>query len=136
MIKIWMVFVFTSFFNLVPPAAVKKAFEAKFPEATQVKWSKENAHEYEAEFKWNKKSYSANFNDKGIWLETESSTNFISLPIPVQKAIDASNLNKATIKALNQIEKANGKMSYEVEIKKGGKLVELFYAENGQLIKK
>ncbi|HQH42100.1 MAG TPA: hypothetical protein PK825_10175, partial [Bacteroidales bacterium] len=43
------------------PEAVKTAFAKQFPNATKVKWSKENDKEWEAEFKTDGKAYSANF---------------------------------------------------------------------------
>ena len=51
------------------PAAVKAAFAKKFPGAT-AEWGKENSKEYEAEFKLDGKSASANFLTDGSWLET------------------------------------------------------------------
>jgi hypothetical protein len=136
MVKLFFLIGMSIWWTITPPAAVIKAFKAKFPEASQVKWSKENVHEYEADFKLNKQSYSANFNDKGAWLETESPTNFISLPQAVQEAINSSKINKATIKKLARIEKTNGKITYELAMKKGKKMVEKFYSSEGVEVKK
>ncbi len=136
MLKLFFLFVMSTWWTVTPPAAVLKAFKAKLPEASQVKWSKENAHEYEADFKLNKRSYSANFNEKGTWLETESPTNFISLPKAVQDAINTSKINKATIKKLAKIEKASGKTTYELDMKKGKKIIEKYYSGDGVEIKK
>src|SRR5258705_13059424 len=69
------------------PAAVKSAFAAKFPGATNVKWGKENAKEYEAEFKLNNNSISANFAMDGSWVETESVIPVADLPAAVTSAI-------------------------------------------------
>lgn len=120
---------------ILPPSVVLKSFQQKFPEAKQTKWSKENAHEYEASFKMNRSSYSANFSDKGKWLETESPTNFISLPSPVQDKINTSKINKATIKAISKIEKHTGAITYELELKKGKKIIEKFYSSDGLELK-
>ncbi len=117
-----------------PPSAVTAAFNQKFPNATNVKWEKENAHEYEAEFKWQNKNLSANFNDAGAWLETESPISFDQLPEKVKSAFNALHPG-ATLKAVAQIEYSDGSIKYEVELKKGAKTMELFYNEDGAEVK-
>jgi len=47
--------------KVIVPEAVKAAFTKKFPNATNIKWGKEDAKEYEAEFKNNNISIAANF---------------------------------------------------------------------------
>lgn len=116
------------------PIAVATAFSQKFPNATNVKWDKENAHEYEASFEWKGVNYSANFSDAGEWLETESPTSFNQLPDKVQASFNT--LHKgAMIKAVAKIETSKGTTKYEVEIKQGIKTVEFFYTEDGTEIK-
>lgn len=116
------------------PTAVTTAFSQKFPNATKVKWDKENAHEYEASFEWKGINYSANFSDSGEWLETESPSSFNQLPEKVQAAFNASHKG-ATVKAAAKIETSKGATKYEVEIKQGIKTVELFYTADGTEIK-
>ena len=58
------------------PTSVMSAFNSKFPNAINVKWDKENEHEYEASFEWESKKLSANYSDTGEWLETESTILF------------------------------------------------------------
>lgn len=123
-----------SFAGTEPGAAVRKAFSQKFPHATSVSWDKENTHEYEAEFKMNGGKYSANYSDAGDWLETESPVTFSKLPQKVQNAFNASH-KSAAIKAIAKIETSKGENKYEVEIKNGLKITELFYAEDGTKIK-
>ncbi|MEP7322001.1 MAG: PepSY-like domain-containing protein [Saprospiraceae bacterium] len=110
-----------------PPGLVLEAFKQKFPSAVQIKWSKENAHEYEAEFKMNTLSYSANFNDKGIWLETESPIGLDGLPDPIKKSVGP----KDRINRLYKIEKADGTIHFEIEIQKGSRVLEKIYDQNG-----
>jgi hypothetical protein len=129
-------FVFASIaLAITPPIAVKKAFEAKFPGATSVKWDKENAHEYEASFTWNGNSYSANFNDGGAWLETEGSISFNQLPVKVQNGFNTKH-EGAKVKAVAKIETSTGDTKYEVEVKQKMKTVEYFYNSEGVEIKK
>lgn len=112
------------------PMAVTTAFNQKFPNAANVKWDKENAHEYEASFEWKSEKHSANFSDTGEWLETESPSSFNQLPEKVKTAFNASHKNE-TVKAVSKIETSKGKTLYEVEITKGAKTVELFYNADG-----
>lgn len=125
---------YTYTFAGTPPAEVQKSFDLKFPHATAVKWDKENAHEYEASFSWKNEKYSANFSDKGEWLETESATSFNLLPEKVQNTFNAS--HKGTmVKAAAKIEPSKGAIKYEVEFKQGIKTVEVFYDSDGAIIK-
>jgi hypothetical protein len=112
------------------PTAVRKAFELKFPAATELKWDKENAHEYEASFVWESEKYSANFNERGEWLETESSFAFTQLPNKVQTAFNVSH-EGAKVKAVAKIETSKGLIKYEVEFRQSIRTVELFYGEDG-----
>src|ERR1700704_515308 len=70
------------------PSAVTKAFNSKYPGATNVKWGKESAKEYEAEFKLNGNSVSANFGTDGAWVETETVIKTAALPAAVVAAIN------------------------------------------------
>ena len=133
-----------SSFAATPPKEIQKAFAQRFPNATHVKWDKENAQatsntgsttEYEASFEWKGAKYSANFNEAGEWLETESPIAFNQLPENVQKAFNG--LHKgATVKAVAKIDTSKGATQYEVEYKHGMKTVEQFYAADGTEIKK
>jgi hypothetical protein len=120
----------TAAFAITIPEAVKKAFDKKFPAATGVKWDKENAHEYEAGFKLEGKSYSANFSDTGEWLETESVIDFAQLPETIRQSFTAGH-KTARVKAAAKIETSKGIVKYEVEYKTGSKTKEIFYNGDG-----
>lgn len=124
----------TSFAQSKTPTAVTTAFNQKFPNATKVKWDKENAHEYEASFEWKGEKLSANFSDTGEWLETESPIAFNQLPEKVQSAFNIAH-KEATVKAVAKIETSKGITKFEVEFKQGVKTVELFYTADGKEIK-
>ena len=120
----------TSFAAEKTPAAAIAAFNKKFPEATNVKWDREDDHNYEAGFKLKGVTYSANFSDTGEWLETESPTTFTQLPEKVQQAFNLAHKG-AKVKAVAQIETSKKGTIYEVEIKKGMKTVEFYYNQDG-----
>jgi hypothetical protein len=112
------------------PQLVTTAFQQKFPDATSLKWSKENAHEYEAEFQLKGMNYSANFSDAGAWLETESTITFNQLPAAVQTAFNTAHKD-AKVKAVAKIENAKGVTSFEVEIKRIILNKEIMYDDAG-----
>jgi hypothetical protein len=114
--------------------AAKKAFAAKFPAATNVKWGKENANEYEAEFKLNGQAVSANFKLDGSWVETESSIAVSDLPSAVTNAIKAkypgTMLNNA-----EKVEMPGGKTVYETVVKVNDKKKEIEINPDGTFVK-
>lgn len=120
--------------SLKTPPAIKNAFDTKFPNATNVKWGKENAKEYEAEFKLNNTATSANFGLDGSWVETETTIRTSDLPT----AVAAANTKKypgAAFIITEKIEKAIGKFFYEVVIKVNGKKKEIELRPDGGFVK-
>jgi len=69
------------------PANVKSAFNQKFANAAGVKWSMENKQEWEAEFKMAGKNYSANFDNAGLWVETEYEISMEEMPAEVKSTL-------------------------------------------------
>ena len=132
-----MVSIFTitlSGFAIDVPKAVADAFAKKFPGATGIKWGKENAKEYEAEFKLNGKSASANFLTDGSWVETEMEINASELPAAVSNTLKTKHSGASLLKAY-KIETAKGGITYEVEIKTGNKKQELIMNADGAIVK-
>jgi hypothetical protein len=116
------------------PKAIADAFAKKFPGATNIKWGKENAKEYEAEFKLNGKSISANFLTDGTWVETESEIPAAELPAAITTVLQTSYKAAAVLKVF-KIVKAKGDTTYEVEIKGAGKKKELIFNTDGTLLR-
>ncbi len=112
------------------PENIQKIFNAKFPTAQDVEWSKENSNEYEVEFEIDDQEYSANYSIAGEWLETESPISFDKLPQVVQDAFKNSHPS-AEIEAVKMIENSAGKINYEVEIEKWLWTSELYYTSAG-----
>lgn len=127
-----MAFVYLSAFSQgKAPLPVSKAFEQKFPDAKKVKWEKEKGNTFEAKFWLNGKECTANFTASGEWLETESEMSQPELP---EAVLSSFNLNHkgAFIKEVSKIELNNGSLTYEIEMKKGIKTVELNYSSDGK----
>ncbi|HKC34468.1 MAG TPA: PepSY-like domain-containing protein, partial [Chitinophagaceae bacterium] len=116
------------------PALVKTAFSNKYPSVTSIKWGKENAKEYEAEFKLNNTDVSANFKMDGTWVETETTIPANELPAAVTNAVNTK-YQGAVYGRTEKIEKPGGKILYEVNITVKGKKKELELDPNGVIVK-
>lgn len=115
------------------PQKVKDAFAKKFPTAQSVKWDKESANEWEAEFKMNKMEYSANYTDDGIWKETEHEVAEKDVPAAVKKAL-ADTYPGAKMEEIDMSETSSGTV-YEFGIKKDGKEMEVVIDHMGKVMK-
>lgn len=116
------------------PKAVTNAFAKKFPTAKSVSWDKEGASEWEAEFKMDGMEYSANFDTKGTWKETEHAVELSKVPQKVKDAL-MKNFPDYKVKESEVSETADG-MVYEFEIKKGDSKMEIAIDANGIIKKK
>ena len=116
------------------PAKVKTAFTEKFPNATKISWGKENAKEWEAEFKMNGKEYSANFDNNGNWKETEYRIDKSDIPSAVKSTLD-KNYKGYNIEVAEISETVSGKV-YEFMIEKGDSDMEVVINSDGKLVKK
>ncbi len=96
------------------PEVVETAFKSNFKDAENVKWGKEDEN-FEAEFEMNDIDMSANFDNKGILLETESTINAKELPAAINTYVK-KNLSGATIKEAAKIIDSKGKVTFEAEI--------------------
>ncbi len=117
-----------------PPEAVYKAFQQKFPTATNIKWGKESANEWEASFIFNNKKNSANFATDGQWLETETEIGVQELPPRILSEIKQTNKN-CKVTGAYIIESVKSGNQYEAEIRKGIRKKEVIYNTDGILVK-
>lgn len=120
--------------ELKVPEAVKNAFAAKFPVATNVKWGKENAKEYEAEFKLNNNPVSTNFKLDGSWVETESVIQAADLPVAVTNSINTK-YPGAVITLVEKTEQPGDKTLYEVSFRLNGKKKSVELNPDGSFVK-
>ena len=120
--------------NSKVPAKVKAAFTQKFPTAKKVKWDKENATEWEVEFKMKGKEYSANYTSDGVWKETEHEIKKSDIPAAVKQTLDKEfagyDMEEAEIS-----ETQKGKV-YEFALEKDDNDLEVAIAPNGTVVKK
>jgi len=111
------------------PAAVKTAFQQKYPNAKETKWEKENSN-FEAEFEINETDYSVLIDASGNILETEIEIDNNALPSNVRDYV-SKNYSGQKIKEAAKITDAKGIVTYEAEIK--GE--DLLFDSNGNFIK-
>jgi len=117
------------------PTAVTSAFKAKFPNATKTSWEMENANEYEASFKLNGKEVSANFDNTGKWLETETEIKVSALPAAVKAAL-SKDFAGFKIEEASKIESAKDGNCYEAELEKGEETFDVLFLPNGKILSK
>ena len=116
------------------PEVVKNSFATKYPGAKEVKWGKEKAKEFEAEFKLNKTSAFANFGLDGSWVETETRIAVADLPAAVSTAIKTK-YPGSPITLAEKTEQPGNKVLYEVVIKVNGKKKAVELNPDGSFVK-
>jgi len=116
------------------PSKVTDAFNQKFPDATMVKWDKENDNEWEAEFKMEGKEYTASFDQTGVWMETEYEISVEDIPAAVAKTLETE-FASYSIEKSEVTETLEGKV-YEFELKKGKDELAISIDTNGNVIEK
>jgi len=116
------------------PENVKKEFAKKYPSAQSVKWDSEEANEWETEFKINGNEMSASFDNKGVWLETETEISAKDLPAAIRNSLakDFAGFKTGEVSA-NETPLMKG---YEVALKKGETTLEVVFDNSGKVIKK
>ena len=117
------------------PALVIKAFKAKFPNADKTKWEMEKANEYEAGFRLNGDEMSANFDNTGTWLETETEIKTSALPSSVQETL-RKDFAGFKVNEASKIESVKSGNCFEAEIKKDKKTFDVLFTADGKIISK
>ena len=118
-----------------PNAAVTKAFSEKYPSATQVKWDNKSSY-MTADFIYNSLSSKAWFDHNGQWYMTETELQHKNqLPEAVLTALTNSEYAAWTIDDMDLLERLDAEKLYVIEVKNGKQEYELYYSEDGVLIK-
>jgi len=118
-------------FSINPPAVVQKAFNQQFAEAGNVKWSKENATEYEAEFVLKGVKMSANYTADGDWIETETEISVDQIPAIVNAYL-TKKYSGWEIVGASKIETSEKGIFYEADLKSGSKKKEVTVTSDGE----
>jgi hypothetical protein len=117
------------------PAVVTSAFKTKFPTVTKTTWEMENKTEFEANFKSNAVETSANFDNTGKWLETETELKVSALPIAIQSTLK-KDFAGFKINEASKIESVKHGNCYEAEIEKGEETFDILFTADGKVLSK
>jgi hypothetical protein len=95
----------------------------------------EKANVYQAAFFNGKKRQTAQFDNTGKWLETETEINYSELPKAVDRAF-AKQFDGFKVQVINQVETPDKGTLYELEVFKGRENYDVLFSAKGELIKK
>ncbi len=123
--KIIFVFVFTVVSSVTAmageielPEAVKKNFEVRFPNASNIRWDGDSETHYEVGFVMEGKEKIAVFLPDGTFKEIETEIKSHEIPKRVLKAIDKK-FPLATVTFALKIQRSNNSTVYELEVNTG-----------------
>lgn len=120
--------------NYQPETTITKSFDTKYPNADRVKW--ESKHGYEvADFHEGKNDAEAWFDKNGNWLLTKTEIDYGQLPQLVRESLEKGEYGEWRRKDIDKVERFNTATVYVIEVEQGNQEIDLYYAEDGTLIK-
>ncbi|MDH6305085.1 putative membrane protein YkoI [Parabacteroides sp. PF5-5] len=120
--------------NYTPEDVVVNAFKSKYPQATKVEWETKAGYKV-ADFHFNKNELEAWFEPTGEWVMTETDITYNELPQAVQNSFKASSYADWKVDDVDKLERHNTETVYIIEVEQGKQEVDLYYTEDGSLIK-
>lgn len=116
------------------PDAVADTFGGMYPNASDVEWTGRNGYLI-ADFRDGNTDMQAWFTAGGDWRMTETDLLYDQLPEAVRKAFSASEYADWRVEDAERLARAGFEPIYVLEVEKGQTEYELFYAEDGVLIR-
>ena len=120
--------------NYTPDEKIVNVLYEKYPNAQLVDWELQHDH-YVADFYDNNIEKEAWITTKGEWVMTESDILFNNLPDAVQTAFNESEYKDWRVDDVDMLERIEMETVYVIEVEKSKQEFDLFYAEDGTLIK-
>ena len=116
------------------PAAVKQAFQKKFPAVKLVEWKIKTDENYEAEFTLKGTDIAAKFDPAGKWLETESAIAPSKIPQAVRATIAKQFkgykvVESQTLQRLNE-----ARPIYELHLENAKEIVKAQFSDSGAIL--
>ncbi|WP_294481065.1 PepSY-like domain-containing protein [uncultured Bacteroides sp.] len=115
-----------------PGTAVQTSFKQMFPNATNVLWSEKDDYGV-ANFLNSSTQTAAWFNQDGVWYLTETAVATNAIPKVITDAIANSDYKTWKVVDASHLERKDMIPAYVVELTQNGKVVDLYYAEDGYL---
>ena len=119
----------------IVPQNVQAAFKKLYPNVTDVKWDKEGANQFEAEFTLKGVKTSVVLDEEGEVEETETAIKTDELPPTVVPYV-AKNYEGYEIMEVAKIVDDDGNVAYEAEISDGKVKKDLLFDINGNHLEK
>lgn len=120
--------------NYLPDQTVTKAFDEKYPGVGKVEWETKSGYEV-ADFHLSGNDAEAWFDNKGNWVMTKTEINFGLLPEAIRKSLRENEYQDWKYTDYDKLERSNAATVYVIEAEQGEKEVDLYYTEDGVLIK-
>lgn len=118
-----------------PNEAVVQAFHTRYPTASKVEWDTKNSY-LTVDFIDNQLANTAWFDQAGQWYMTETELNRLELlPAKVQAAFQAGIYAAWQTDDIDRLERQDNETIYMIEVKQGKEEYDLYYSEDGILIK-
>ena len=120
--------------ELSAQSEIKNTFIQKFPKAEKVKWEKENAKEWEAEFTIKGVVYSVIFDSKGNWKEIEHEISYKDVASAVKKTMKNEFAGYEIV--VTEVIKTATDKSYEFLLCNGFERLEVAVDKTGKVLSK
>lgn len=118
-----------------PNEAIKKTFQLKYPTATELSWEQKSAYVV-ADFRVDHLESSAWFEQIGTWHMTVTELERKELlPETVSNVFNSGEYGTWHVDDIDRVERANKETLYVIEVEKDKQELDLYYSENGILIK-
>jgi len=120
--------------SIAVPAELQNAFSSKYPNAANVKWESKSGY-YVADF-YDGYETSAWFTQDGKWQMTETDIPYDALPQAVKTSFEATEYKTSwRIDDVDKLERESVETVYVIEVEKQNQELDLYYSEEGVLIK-
>lgn len=121
--------------GMTVPTELQNALLEKYGDARRIEWGKKGVY-YVADFDEGNYEKEAWFTPDGVWQMTETDIpNIAALPAPVKSAFESSEYASWHVDDIDKLERKDMETVYVIEVEQGKQEVDLYYSENGILIK-
>lgn len=114
--------------------AAERTFKTMYPGATSVRWEGIRGYSV-ADFRYEGYERDAWYNREGVWFMTETDIPFNDLPAGVKTSFGASEYAQWTVDDVDMVERKDIETVYILEVEQGNQEYDLYYTEDGTLIK-